>query len=173
MSDTSTLIIKLNAGFTRIAKQFKSLAKVAYTGNYNDLTNKPNLSASGFSGSYNDLTDKPELSSVATSGSYTDLINTPEIATQAEAQTGTNNTALMTPLRVKEAIESLVSTPDAITFNTLSSWTEDPVEVFESFYNPTVTPDPETPSTPNEGDETTETVETQSIELPEVGITGI
>lgn len=79
MSDTSTLIIKLNAGFVRIAKQFKLLAKVASTGNYNDLTNKPNLSASGISGSYNDLTDKPE------------------IATQEEAQTGTNNTALMTP----------------------------------------------------------------------------
>lgn len=156
MSDTSTLIIKLNAGFTRIARQFKSLAKVASTGNYNDLTNKPNLSASGLSGSYNDLIDKPE------------------IATQEEAQTGTNNTALMTPLRVKEAIETLVSTPDSVTFNTLSAWTEDPVEVFESFYNPTVAPEPEpnpeTPSTPSEGDET---VETQSIELPEVGITGI
>lgn len=145
MSDTSTLIIKLNAGFVRIAKQFKLLAKVASTGNYNDLTNKPNLSASGISGSYNDLTDKPE------------------IATQEEAQTGTNNTALMTPLRVKEAIETLVSTPDSVTFNTLSAWTEDPVEVFESFYNSTVTPDPE-PEEP---------VETQSIELPEVGITGI
>lgn len=145
MSDTSTLIIKLNAGFTRIARQFKSLAKVASTGNYNDLTNKPNLSASGLSGSYNDLTDKPE------------------IATQEEAQAGTNNIALMTPLRVKEAIETLVSTPDSVTFNTLSAWTEDPVEVFESFYNPTVTPDPE-PEEP---------VETQSIELPEVGITGI
>jgi hypothetical protein len=145
MSDTSTLIIKLNAGFVRVAKQFKLLAKVASTGNYNDLTNKPNLSASGISGSYNDLTDKPE------------------IATQEEAQTGTNNTALMTPLRVKEAIESLSSTPESVTFNTLSAWTEDPVEVFESFYNPTVTPDPE-PEEP---------VETQSIELPEVGITGI
>lgn len=145
MSDTSTLIIKLNAGFVRVAKQFKLLAKVASTGNYNDLTNKPNLSASGISGSYNDLTDKPE------------------IATQEEAQTGTNNTALMTPLRVKEAIESLSSIPESVTFNTLSAWTEDPVEVFESFYNPTVTPDPE-PEEP---------VETQSIELPEVGITGI
>lgn len=145
MSDTSTLIIKLNAGFVRIAKQFKLLAKVASTGNYNDLTNKPNLSASGLSGSYNDLIDKPE------------------IATQEEAQTGTNNTALMTPLRVKEAIETLVSTPDSVTFNTLSAWTEDPVEVFESFYNSTVTPDPELE----------EPVETQSIELPEVGITGI
>lgn len=158
MSDTSTLIIKLNAGFTRIARQFKSLAKVASTGNYNDLINKPSLSAFGFSGSYNDLTDKPE------------------IATQEEAQTGTNNTALMTPLRVKEAIETLASTSDSVTFNTLSAWTENPIEVFESFYNPTVAPEPEpepnpeTPGTPGEGDET---VETQSIKLPEVGITGI
>jgi hypothetical protein len=120
MNASSTLIIKLNAGFIRIARQFKSLAKVASTGNYNDLINKPNLSASGLSGSYNDLTDKPK------------------IATQEEAQTGTNNTALMTPLRVKEAIETLASTPDSVTFNTLSSWSENPIEVFESFYNPTV-----------------------------------
>ena len=134
MSGSSTLIIKLNAGFTRIARQFKSLAKVASTGNYNDLINKPNLSASSLSGSYNDLIDKPK------------------IATQAEAQTGTNNTALMTPLRVKEAIKTLVSTPDSVTFNTLSAWTENPIEVFESFYNPTVASEPE----PN-SDETVET----------------
>jgi hypothetical protein len=51
-----------------------ALSTVAFTGNYNDLINKPTLSEDGaFSGSYNDLTDKPTLFS----GSYTDLTDTP------------------------------------------------------------------------------------------------
>lgn len=46
-----------------------------FSGNYNDLTNKPTL----FSGNYNDLTNKPVLAIVATSGSYNDLTNKPTI----------------------------------------------------------------------------------------------
>ncbi len=42
-----------------------------FSGNYNDLTNKPNL----FSGNYNDLTNKPNLFS----GNYNDLTNKPTI----------------------------------------------------------------------------------------------
>ena len=38
-----------------------------------------NIEISGFSGSYNDLTDKPNLSTVATTGSYNDLTNKPTI----------------------------------------------------------------------------------------------
>ena len=65
-----------------------SLATVATTGNYNDLTNKPdlsiyaqssNLSTVATTGSYNDLTDKPTLATVATSGSYNDLSDKPYI----------------------------------------------------------------------------------------------
>jgi len=37
-----------------------------FDGNYNSLTNKPNLSTVATSGSYNDLTDKPEISTVPT-----------------------------------------------------------------------------------------------------------
>ena len=51
-----------------------SLAAVARSGSYNDLTDKPI-----FSGSYNDLTDKPNLATVATSGSYDDLLNKPAL----------------------------------------------------------------------------------------------
>ena len=51
-----------------------SLAAVARSGSYNDLTDKPT-----FSGSYNDLTDKPTLATVATSGSYNDLLNKPDL----------------------------------------------------------------------------------------------
>jgi hypothetical protein len=62
-----------------------SLATVATSGAYNDLTGKPSL----FSGSYTDLTNKPTLFSGAYadlsgkptlfSGSYTDLTNKPSI----------------------------------------------------------------------------------------------
>jgi hypothetical protein len=52
-----------------------TLATVATSGSYADLTNKPTL----FSGSYADLTNKPSLATVATSGSYADLTNKPTI----------------------------------------------------------------------------------------------
>jgi len=47
-----------------------------FSGDYDDLTNKPDL----FSGSYNDLTDKPTIP-VAFSGNYNDLTNKPTIPT--------------------------------------------------------------------------------------------
>ncbi len=48
------------------------LAPVATTGNYNDLYDKPTL----FSGDYNDLTNKPTLFS----GNYNDLTNKPDLS---------------------------------------------------------------------------------------------
>ena len=57
-----------------------ALATVAHTGNYNDLTNKPNLAPVATSGNYNDLTNKPNLAPVATSGNYNDLTNKPNLA---------------------------------------------------------------------------------------------
>jgi hypothetical protein len=58
-----------------------ALINQLFSGNYNDLTNKPNL----FSGSYTDLTSKPDLTQYALinqlfSGSYTDLTNTPDLS---------------------------------------------------------------------------------------------
>lgn len=59
-----------------------------FSGSYNDLTDKPdlsiyaqssNLSTVATTGSYNDLTDKPTLATVATSGSYNDLTDKPNI----------------------------------------------------------------------------------------------
>lgn len=77
------------------------LASVATTGDYSDLSNKPDLSiyelkADAFSGSYTDLTDKPDLSvyelkSEAFSGDYDDLTNKPDLSiyeTKAEAFSG-------------------------------------------------------------------------------------
>ena len=47
--------------------------------NGESLVGTGNIEISGFSGSYNDLTDKPNLSTVATTGSYNDLTNKPTI----------------------------------------------------------------------------------------------
>ena len=84
-----------------------SLAAVATSGSYNDLSNKPSLATVATSGSYNDLSNKPTipdaqiqsdwtqsdntkkdyiknkptLATVATSGSYSDLSNKPTIPT--------------------------------------------------------------------------------------------
>jgi len=52
-----------------------SLATVATSGSYNDLTNKPSL----FDGAYSSLTGAPSLATVATSGSYNDLANKPSL----------------------------------------------------------------------------------------------
>lgn len=52
-------------------KNKPTLATVATSGSYNDLSNKPTL----FSGDYNDLTNKPTLFS----GNYNDLTNKPTI----------------------------------------------------------------------------------------------
>lgn len=57
-------------------------ATVATSGSYNDLTNKPVFTETGFDGSYESLTSKPDLSvyqlsADAFSGSYTDLTDKP------------------------------------------------------------------------------------------------
>jgi len=57
----------------------QSLANVATSGSYTDLSNKPTLASVATSGSYTDLSNRPTLASVATSGSYTDLSNKPTI----------------------------------------------------------------------------------------------
>ena len=67
----------------------QTLAQVAKTGSYSDLSNKPDLTvyelkSEAFKGNYNDLTNKPDLSvyelkSEAFSGDYNDLTNKPTI----------------------------------------------------------------------------------------------
>jgi hypothetical protein len=52
-----------------------SLATVATSGSYADLSNKPTL----FSGVYSDLSGKPSLATVATSGDYGDLTGKPTL----------------------------------------------------------------------------------------------
>lgn len=56
-----------------------NLANVAFSGDYNDLNNKPTLATVATTNNYNDLSYRPALAIVATSGSYNDLNNKPTI----------------------------------------------------------------------------------------------
>lgn len=69
-----------------------------FSGDYNDLTNKPDLKAVATSGSYNDLINKPNLKTVATTGSYNDLTDKPTIGsgTVTKVSTGVGLTGEVT-----------------------------------------------------------------------------
>ena len=62
-----------------------SLATVATTGNYNDLSNKPSIPAAQVNSDWNansgvaQILNKPSLATVATTGNYNDLSNKPTI----------------------------------------------------------------------------------------------
>jgi hypothetical protein len=52
-----------------------NFSKLAYTGEYNDVLNKPYI----FSGDYNDLSNKPKYAEVCFTGNYYDLCNQPRL----------------------------------------------------------------------------------------------
>ena len=56
-----------------------SLATVAGTGAYSDLTGTPSLATVATSGAYSDLSGTPSLATVATSGAYSDLSGLPSL----------------------------------------------------------------------------------------------
>ncbi len=64
-----------------------SLATVATSGNYNDLSNKPTIPAAQVNSDWNassgvaEILNKPSLATVATTGAYSDLTGTPTIPT--------------------------------------------------------------------------------------------
>nr|DAO12794.1 MAG TPA: hypothetical protein [Caudoviricetes sp.] len=62
-----------------IDSKINTLSTVAKTGNYNDLTGRPNLKPVSTSGDYSDLENKPTLKSVATTGNYNDLDDKPAL----------------------------------------------------------------------------------------------
>ena len=92
-------VTDVTVGGTSVVSSGVAAIPALFSGSYNDLKNKPDLSVYALSsslanvatsGSYNDLTSKPDLSiyalssnlaAVATSGSYNDLSNKPTIPT--------------------------------------------------------------------------------------------
>ena len=67
---------ELQVGGTQVMKS-TSLATVATTGAYSDVTGTPSLATVATTGAYADVTGTPTLATVATSGSYADLSNQP------------------------------------------------------------------------------------------------
>ena len=80
-------MIDIKKLFTKILTELSgkadssSLATVATSGSYSDLTGTPSLATVATTGAYSDLSGTPSLATVATSGSYSDLSNKPTIPT--------------------------------------------------------------------------------------------
>ena len=70
-----------------------SLATVATTGAYADVTGTPTLATVATTGAYADVTGTPTLATVATTGAYADVTGTPTLGTAAAADTGDFATA--------------------------------------------------------------------------------
>lgn len=66
-----------NSALADFIKNKPSLATVATSGSYSDLSGRPTLAAVATSGAYADLSGKPSLATVATSGAYSDLSGKP------------------------------------------------------------------------------------------------
>lgn len=107
-----------------ISADIPTLATVATSGSYNDLTDKPTipvvptLATVATSGSYNDLTDKPNipvvptLATVATTGAYSDLTGTPTIPTVGTAViTFTQGSATIGTFGVNDSNDKTIDIP--------------------------------------------------------------
>ncbi len=106
-----------------------------FSGDYNDLTNKPNLATVATSGDYNDLTNKPiitapvnadweesdssdlayilnkpNLATVATSGSYNDLTDKPEIPEQEQADWDESDSSAVDYIKNKPNLATVATT---------------------------------------------------------------
>ena len=75
------------------------------------------LKTVAFSGSYNDLTNKPSLATVATSGSYADLSNKPTIPTTAGGISYDNTDSGLTATDVQGAVDEIDGRVDTLNSN--------------------------------------------------------
>lgn len=82
-----------NVNYSEI-RNTPTLATVATSGDYDDLTNKPTIPAAQVNSDWNavsgvaEILNKPTLATVATSGSYNDLTDTPTIPTSCSITKG-------------------------------------------------------------------------------------
>ena len=79
--------------------EIKTLSNVAYTGNYDDLSNKPTIPAAQVNSDWNassgvaQILNKPTLSTVATTGDYDDLTNKPTIPAAVTVDSALSSTS--------------------------------------------------------------------------------
>jgi hypothetical protein len=102
----------------RIAFNGSELADVAFSGNYNDLINKP--TGGGGSVSWGDITGKPSFATVATSGSYNDLTNKPTAPT-FDSVTISGSVTSPTHAATKAYVDSQVNDISAPTWSSLTN----------------------------------------------------
>lgn len=90
---------KLSVLFGKIKKWFTDLATVAFSGSYNDLSNKPSIPAAQVNSDWNansgveQILNKPNLATVATSGSYSDLTNKPTTVNVNQVDSNTDTSS--------------------------------------------------------------------------------
>ena len=70
-----------------IDSKFGTLATVATSGAYSDLSGTPSLATVATTGAYSDLSGTPSLATVATSGAYSDLSGLPTLGTASASAT--------------------------------------------------------------------------------------
>lgn len=104
-----------------------SLATVATTGSYNDLSDKPTIPSAqvnsdwAASSGVSEILNKPNLATVATSGSYTDLSNKPTIPdAQVQSDWTQTNSLSVDYIKNKPTIPTIDQTYDASSANAQS-----------------------------------------------------
>ena len=108
---TSSLTLKANTS---------SLATVATSGAYADVTGTPTLATVATSGAYADVTGTPSLATVATSGAYSDLTGTPAAVAASGSFTATATGTLANGDKVVVNSDGTVSLAGASIIDTSS-----------------------------------------------------
>lgn len=128
-----------SSGIARILNK-PTLATVATSGSYNDLTNRPTIPAAQVNSDWNASTgvarilNKPTLATVATSGSYNDLTDKPTIpAAQVQSNWTETNTSSKAYIQNKPSLATvatsgnytdLTNTPSLATVATSGSYND-------------------------------------------------
>ena len=104
-------------------KNKPSLATVATSGLYSDLSGTPMLATVATSGLYSDLSGTPMLATVATSGLYSDLSGTPMLASVATSgsYTDLSDTPMLAAVATSGDYNDLINKPDTAAYLNLSA----------------------------------------------------
>jgi hypothetical protein len=123
---TATNSDTLTTHLSGIDGKLGTLATVATSGAYADLSGTPTLATVATSGAYADLSGTPTLATVATSGAYADLSGTPTLATVATSGDYSDllNTPTLATVATSGAYADLSGTPTLATVATSGSYND-------------------------------------------------
>ena len=111
-----------DTGAVDYIKNKPTLANVATSGQYSDLSGTPTLATVATSGQYSDLSGTPSLATVATSGLYSDLSGTPSLATVATSglYSDLSGTPSLATVATSGDYNDLINTPDTAAYLNVS-----------------------------------------------------